>query len=294
MMKPILLFLAGTLGCHTLFAQIPNAGFENLTDDGNISYWGNNFMQVAWLDSLGVVHGDSIVFDQHLLFSTTDAHTGSRAMEMRNAYNYSAGENISGQGILSSMPEFSSFNVLVPVTSRPEACGFSYKFFPAGDDMAAGHLSVRDADGAEIGFTHIVLAGHSFSYLRVSAPVTYTGNAPAAYVAVSFETAAPFSEPVFGTRFLVDDVFLEAPMSVSEAEGNHAPDIYPNPADASFNIFSTDAVQTVSVRNMAGMEVAASTAPVQQMDCSRLPVGAYLVTMATAKGNFTKKIFIQR
>ncbi|HEY0976063.1 MAG TPA: hypothetical protein VGE21_01225, partial [Flavobacteriales bacterium] len=62
-MKPLLplLFLLFMTGAH---GQIHNGGFEELNDTGFPAYWQGRLMLLEmWVDSNGVFHTDSVVFD---------------------------------------------------------------------------------------------------------------------------------------------------------------------------------------------------------------------------------------
>ena len=194
-----LILLAAALCTGQLRSQILNSGFESLNADGTIKNWSGTFLTITL--------GDSLVFDNQLYFSTNEAYSGSRALEMRNAYNYSTSQQIPGIAKLSFNDSiYGSFGPMVSLTQTPLHFNFFYKFFPAGPDTALASIHIWDNTGNEIGSGRIEISSATAVYSLASTPIVYSAPGPAAFVSVQFQTAKPGSPASFGTRFLVDDV----------------------------------------------------------------------------------------
>lgn len=230
-MKAQTLFSVLTLTVASMWAQIPNTGFENLNLDGTVKNWGKAFFRVITIDSIGNAHTDSIVFDQGLYFSTTDAHSGTRALEMRNAFNHTTQVPIAGSvNVLSNDSDYASFSAPVSILQQPSHFGFYYKFMPVANDTAIATIRLSDSSGTVVGEASIEITGQHLVYTLANKPITYYGNGQAYFAAISFSTAKPGTYTGFGTRFLVDDV--NTTITGLEAKTvNKAMTCFPNPAN---------------------------------------------------------------
>ncbi|MEO8146354.1 MAG: T9SS type A sorting domain-containing protein [Bacteroidia bacterium] len=235
--------IALSLNVITAKAQIPNCGFENLNADNTISNWGNIYLFAIIIDSNGVSHPDSIVFDNQFYAPTNDSHSGSWAMEMRNAYDFTANEGIAGSVSADTDSVFmgwSSFQ-MIEVQSPPTNMSFYYKYFPVNNDSAVARLLVLDSWANQIGEAIIVVSGTVSNYTSATTPVVYSAPGVAAYVVMNFNnfyTSMPgVNQPGLGTRFLVDDLSINWTTGINEVSTNDGMfNIYPNPASNQLNI----------------------------------------------------------
>ncbi len=232
----IYLTLALSLNAVTLHAQIPNSGFELLNTTGNLSNWGKTLLLSVVIDTTGNSHSDSIVFDRQLYFATTDAHSGSRAMEMRNAHNYTTGKGYAGGASLSENDSvYNGFSTnLVSTQVQPTGLNFYYKYFPVNGDSAIAQISVYDDSGNPIGEGSLIISGTISNYTLVNIPVAYTTPGTAAFISISFSTFysedGGISQPSFGTRLLVDDLSLTTTTGTGGLTNSRTlTTIYPNP-----------------------------------------------------------------
>lgn len=230
-MKAQTLFSVLTLTVTSMWAQIPNTGFENLNLDGTVKNWGKAFFRVVTIDSIGNAHTDSIAFDQGLYFSTADAHSGTRALEMRNAFNHTAQIPIAGSvNVLSNDSDYASFSAPVSILQQPSDFSFYYKFIPVANDTAIATIRLSDSSGTVVGEASIEISGQHPVYTLANKPITYYGNGQAYFAAISFSTAKPGTYTGFGTRFLVDDVNTTI-TGLEPATFNKAMSCFPNPAN---------------------------------------------------------------
>lgn len=215
-----------------LKSQVPNSSFEDLTTDGKIKHWGKAFFNVVIIDSAGIAHGDSVVFDQGLYFPTSDAHSGQKALEMRNAFNYTSNQPLAGSvRLMSNDSDFFAYAPMVAIQQRPASFSFYYKFFPVAGDTAFASMVVYNSSGSEIGRSEIGISAPAGNYTQAVKTVTYQSADPAAYIDIDFATAKPGSNAAFGTRLLVDDVGTgtAATAIYSPALKKETAIIFPNP-----------------------------------------------------------------
>jgi hypothetical protein len=229
-MKAKTLLSALTLMVTSLGAQIPNTGFENLNTNGTVKNWGTALLTLVAIDSLGNAHTDSVVYDQALYFSTNDAHSGTKAVEMRNAFNYTGNFPIAGSiNVLSNDSDYSSFGAPVSILQQPANFSFYYKFMPMANDTAIAMISLTDSSGTLMGEASIEITGQHNAYTLANMPITYYGTGQAFFAVISFSTAKAGTYPAFGTRFLVDDVNTII-TGLENRSGNKAMSCFPNPA----------------------------------------------------------------
>lgn len=160
------------------------------------------------LDTNGVP-ADTLKLDQDFYFSSADAHTGTKALEMRNAYWKVSGEKIGGRAKLASNDSnYAGFNGPVAIVQNPLTFSFYYKFMPVNNDTAYAYLNLSDSMGNSVGEAKIYIHGSHTVYTLASTPIIYTSTVSANFIEIGFSTAKPYSQPSYGTRFLVDDVNL--------------------------------------------------------------------------------------
>ena len=278
-------------------AQIPNSGFELTNSFGSISNWGINFVTSIWFDSLGVGHTDSVVIDNQLYFQTTDAHSGTYAMEMRNGYNFTAATGITGGAFLSDT-DYTFFNIPISVQNQPTDLNFYYKYFPAGPDTVLAYLALFDSLGNQIGECSIVIGGATSNYILATAPIVYSMPGTAATLSMYFKTQLDFAQPTFGTRFLVDDVSLTGTSGTLETNTFDLVSIYPNPSNGRFTVFNetTNSDELITVTNVLGLIVfrAKSQKSKTMIDLSGQPDGMYIVEVSNENARVTKRISINK
>lgn len=193
------------LSSRVLFGQVLNSGFEILNPNGSIKNWGDITLFSLPLDSLGHPM-DSVKFDQALYFSTSDAHSGQRALEMRNAYYMVSGNKIPGRASMQAIDSLYGFSPPVPVGLAPTLFRFYYKFLPVHQDTAFAQMVVSDSSGNDLGSADILITQSTAAYTQISAPVVYTLQGQPAFLTIHFNTSYNQYQTHYGTRFLVDDV----------------------------------------------------------------------------------------
>lgn len=286
-MKRLHTTLAGIFVCLSLSlnAQVPNNSFETINASGSIANWTSNVLIAIGIDSNG--HSDSFVIDSAFYFSTTDAHSGMRAMEMRNGYNFTSNTPYGGTALASTNDsEYSFFQTLIPISSRPSGLNFYYKYFPVANEFAWGSMRVLDNNGNEVGNANFAATNKAANYTLATAPVNYTDTAAPAFVTIQFSTCIPSQTPALGTRFLVDDVSITTTTAMQDPDktGGAVMTCFPTRVEEELNISfngikETDVV-TFLVQDITGKLVLKETRIVLEgktlkLNVSHLSQGSY-------------------
>lgn len=300
------------IGLATLAnAQVPNANFEQALGYGqlNVWAWGQSFVLPVSIDlETGESTSDSILFEEAALggfcTSVTDAHSGERAMMIRNALNITQNVVIPGKADLfnteiSETP--SGWNVGVPVEANApiDQLSFWYKFAPVGNDVAEARLQVLNENNEPIGLAKILIAEAAETYTYASVPLTLDANGAPAFLTISFSMAAEGSEPAFGSSLTVDS--LSVNNSALQTASFETDDfvIFPTVVDHQINLRADqDGHYHIHIINTQGRIVAQYDQSLQHgqvsaIDVSQLAGGLYFVKAlgnnATTTTKFIKK-----
>jgi hypothetical protein len=245
-----LLFLILTSSINVQ-AQIKNAGFENINPDSSIQFWAQSCFY-----SIGV--GDSIMSNGATIASSSDAHSGQRAIKLQNSYNVTQNRYY-GACMLSNNDSAgqASFINHFPIDLTPGTLTFYYKFdsVVAGDSaevsVTIGAPDSISFPGMEIGAGSIKLFQKNGSYVLVTVPITYSQNLVASFATLKINTYTENSTPHFGTILLLDDFSFNASLSITD---NFASTInaYPNPANGIININVANPATDITIYNNLG------------------------------------------
>lgn len=275
-------------------AQVPNNGFENLNADGTLSNWGNVYLLPISIDTNGVSISDSIVFDNYFYAPTTDAHSGSFAMEIRNAYNYTTGQGISGSVTADTDTVYSAWGGFetIPISTLPVNFEFYYKYFPAGGDSAIAQMIVYDDMGYEIGQGRIIINGTVSNYTYVNVPITYSASGVIASYYLNFNSfySADYGShfATYGTRFLIDDISMSTVTGIGEVSQHHF-NIYPNPASSIITINNMPVINSeIEVMNSLGKCVI-RVSNKNAVDISSLTNGIYILKLKDDTDTYVHK-----
>ncbi len=287
--------IALLLRASAMYAQVPNPGFENLNYDGSASNWGNVYLFAIMIDSMGISHEDSIVVDGQFYFATPDAHSGLVAMEMRNAWDFTANEGIAGSVTADTDSVYSSWSSFetVSIQEQPVDFGFYYEYFPVGDDSAIATLQVFDEFSNMIGEARIILSGTTNVYTYATTPVLYTLPGTVVYYYMNFSTAVYGSVANLGTRFLVDDVEMNTTTGINLLNANNEFEMYPNPSgnQIRINVLKNEPFE-IEMVNALGTSVLKRQNE-NRLDISGLAAGVYFVNIRQGNSNLTKKLLKQ-
>ncbi len=200
-------------------AQVVNGDFEIIKPNGKVSNWGINFSYPVWIDTeTGISTSDFIQFDNYLDFScspTNDAFSGSKALDIRNAYNVTQGQVIPGGAMIfhDATQDSPGWNpgVAIEVGTVVSFLAFNYKYIPTGiTDVIEAELVVLGESG-EIGRASIQIAEPDYVYdgnvqfKYAETPVIYTSSETPLWMYISFSMGT-IENATFGTKIIIDNV----------------------------------------------------------------------------------------
>lgn len=256
MKKMLSIIIALTLKASFLNAQtmVFNPSFEDQNSDGSIQHWGYHYIMQIWFDSLGNSHSDSIVYDNQFYGLSTDAYSGSKALELRNAWNFTDNSGIAGSISADDDSIFTSWGN-VPMISvsnsggsifRPSTFSFHHKFFPVNGDSAVAQIILYDFVGNQVGEGLYIISNASNTYNLTQVPIQYSSSDTVASYSLVFSNFYTSSlgshQPSFGTYLLIDDVQFGSNITtgINSPSVHSNISIYPNPAGDFLNIQSKD------------------------------------------------------
>ncbi len=199
-------------------AQVINSDFEIVKPNGKVSNWGINFFQPVSIDiGTGQSVSDQILFDNYIDFSvssTDEGFLGSKALDIRNAYNNTKQVVMPGGAMLfhDANQDMPGWGAGMPITPGTEITllGFHHKFMPFGlTDVVTAELVVFGESG-EIGRATITISDPNFlpvpiDFSYIETPVVYTSTETPIYMTISF-LMGEIETATFGTRWIVDNV----------------------------------------------------------------------------------------
>ncbi len=311
MKKKYLLIALLLMGITNDFAQVLNWNYESVKPNNKATNWGLSFVQLVVIDAeTGQVSGDTVIGADELNFSTPDAFTGSHALEMHNALNVTQNNVIKGGAQIftnpeSDTPSYVDTGIYLPPGTTINMLGFYYKFFPQGNDIAQANIEVIGESGT-IGTGSVDIIGTHTSYEYVYTPIQFTSNEPPLFLRIAFTTAKNDTTPTFGTRLIVDDVFVNYStyynylLSTNQQQQSQFT-VYPTLVATELNIVkgnALDAKYSFRIINTEGrlMQEEAidfSSVTTATVNVNALVAGIYFIQATGTSGSFTTK-FIKK
>jgi hypothetical protein len=289
-------------------SQVVNGNFEDVKPNFLPSNWGMNFIQEIVIDAqTGEVFGDQIQYTwcvPSMVYASMEAKDGVYAMEVSNAFNWTADKVVPGMATIFNDPEQDSpgWNPGVPIEPGNSILllGFDYKFLPVGNDIAQATLEVFDAEGNELGHTSVDISGMHTAYEYVYSPIAVTQPGTPAFMNISFNMAKPGSVPTFGTRLIVDNVIVNFSSLIGSDNPVQTAKVYPTMVDSEINIIPNGFSETVSYKiiNSEGRVIRENTVTQDSayeytMNVGDLTAGIYFLNIQDGTKNSTKK-FIKK
>ncbi len=276
-------------------AQVPtpNPGFELQSVDSTPLYWGALTLFAIQIDSNGNSL-DSLVFDGKLYGTTTDAHTGNYALELRNAYDFYAQIGYEGKAFaMQDSSQFYSPSLDFTNLGNPDVVSFFYKYSPMGNDSAYVRVKVYDEFFSEIASSDISLGGLVSTYTQVNLPVVYYQTGSATIVELGFFNSTPSGTTTLGTRMQVDDVSITTTTGISYAVGEENIKVSPTPANTLMHLTSSQKIDKINVFDINGKLTQSIKGDQKTIDCSVWPEGMYLLKISSGNKIFSQKTIIK-
>lgn len=242
-MKKLVLLLALLFSISLLYSQsVPNGSMDNWE---NVSYNGNNasdYRPVSWDASnihtlyLGFIQVDIVTVSRN-----SSPYSGSYCAQLESkqtmtGFPVSPGFITTGNFWYTISPQAGGIDGGMPFQYKPDSLVFFCKTQPSSGDKCVAHLNIRaDASGnhALIGTAYTAITGTLSQWTRISLPVTYTSNAPADSMILTFCSSDFLNQGnvASGSKMWVDDIaFRYNPnlSSITPSAGSLQPAFSPN------------------------------------------------------------------
>lgn len=278
----------------SFFAQVPNPGFELVDTSGILLNW-------RYKGLMAITLGDSIVYDGFLNSKSTDARTGQYALELRNSYNYTTGQQFMNGSVSATLIDtntYIGFTDRLPLTTKPQALEFYYKFAQnLFNDSTVCEVFVYNSSDYEIGHGKAVVYGTVNTYQLKNVPMQYvlsvpqgSGNLLPSYATIDFNNKPSAGPAHIGQRTLIDDVsFKYSTVSIQTTDAEKGLRVYPNPSHSKLMVEAND-LQFVKIIGLDGRIILECTE--SSIDVSYLENGLYRLQVQTKYGLFHTSLVV--
>ncbi len=300
-MKKIFTLVSSFFSVTFLWAQTPNAGFENWTTS-------SGFPSYTYPNSWDCPNSQTAVTGTFLVIKATaaaDIHSGSAAVKLITKNVLSV--NAPGIVTTGTLPTQSGGNITggIPYSQRPDSIIGWYKYTPAGGDNGfvafalLGAGGNTDTVGTAFWTTPTTTVG---TYTRFSMAITYRSANPvdtAVWVVCSSASGTPTSANVGSTLF-ADDLAVVINPTTGVAEQNQVEvTVSPNPATEQVMISNLSGVKNNFIlSDIAGRKITEEkiTGTSGKIAVDDFPAGLYIYTIMDENKAAIKtgKLIIQR
>jgi hypothetical protein len=218
------------LGCTPLasFAQIPNAGFENWSDQGG------NIVPDGWL-----TYNDISTWDYPSVAQGTPGHPGNYHAWIQTRLTFPGGTPLQGWASVGSDSNHSGF----PFTQQPAALTGQWQYDIQPTDAGLVTVAFSKWNSAThttdvIGYGMLQVTGNIDEWGTFSVPVSYSSSADPDTAYIQFESSADMDNMVAGSYIRVDDLSFSGTAGIHEQAGLQTFRIFPTPATDVLNIIS--------------------------------------------------------
>lgn len=275
--------IALALTSAPLWAQIPNAGFENwdsLTILNNVRIYN----PVEWNSS----NIDRVDFNSpQTVEMTTDAHTGNYAVKLTSAVDdnqeqatYLFSGYIMGDAF--NDPTIDKF----PLNGRINGFEGFYKYYPNGADQFRIFLALY-RDGQYLGQSFMEMPTATDTYTKFTWPVNYpsTITPPDSAKFIIVPSTLDESE---GSVLFLDDLSITYGFSTAVNEVEQKPNftLYPNPAKDEITLFGYDPRHhyVFSISAVDGKQIQSGNLTTEKLSIESLETGLYFLTLMDEDG----------
>lgn len=227
---------------------------------------------------------------------TTDAHTGTYAIELKTYLGDSNNHPAARPGRISTGYYLDNCNSNCveqggqPFSSIKDTLTFYYKYTPSGADSAMINLSFKKNGTFFANEGRPLLASSSYSYMQI--PIDLYQTPDSVIIDIQSSTWADSITSFVGSDLIIDDIqFKSQPLAVFNAKNNAKFQIMPNPVTSTFQVVGIDGVKAVSVINSDGKIVLSKDMDLNEpISVSSLPSGIYIVQIKTSSGVIEQKL----
>ncbi len=291
MKKKYIILLLAITAATSLFAQIPNSGFENWTNAGSYST----------PDNWGTLNPATTAASVYTCLKGTPGNPGIAYIKLNSKTVTGAGvvPGIAVSGVLNTttFKPVSGF----PYTNRPSALTGKWQFMAYSPDQGyiAVYLTLWNSGTHKrdtIAGAYNPLPGMVMSWQSFSIPLTYISSAtPDSAIIILSSSGAT---PVNGSYLYADDLLFTGGNAGIDTRSLPAGlTLFPNPVNLNtleidYRNF-TGTVSHMEISNMKGTVVARWDFTNRQfpvtLDITLLPAGEYLLWVSTTAGQFGSK-----
>ncbi|WP_190277425.1 T9SS type A sorting domain-containing protein [Taibaiella lutea] len=229
-MKKILLLSGIILSSVNAIAQIPNSGFELQNGDGTPRLWRQaNAIAIPIDTTCQWIGSDSV------RFVTDDAHTGTRALELRVAKycDFTYGGDIKPVNY-----DADSFvDQRIAFTTAPSKISFYYKLMPTAGDYARVDVLLEGESGNALADTSIKLTTEQLNWTLQSIPFHYSSMETPVYMTLKLKISSD-SLTHYGSRFVMDDFNTESVTGINDLKNERITQLkcFPVPANDKLSV----------------------------------------------------------
>ena len=282
--------MASLFVCHSVFAQIPNPGFESWSAGSPVNWYSTNTGFTNNITQSSVAHsGTSSAKGEIILFSGVPFPPG-----------------LTAGGITQR----------VTITQNHSAVTGYYQYYPHVPSLTMSLYVAVNFFDAQSQFTAqgslLLPFGTTSSWQPFSVPMNYSSGSGnlSAFASIQFTisgTGSPAPADMIGSYFLLDDVALAPPTGVKENAGEIPTELsldqnYPNPFNPATNIeFSIPEQSFVRLKvfNMLGEEIASLVNEEMRAgnytadwNAAGMPSGVYMYSLRTGNSVLTKRMML--
>lgn len=260
----------------TATTNIPNYSFENWTtestEEADNWYTINNQLAAQGLDNA---------------LKTTDANTGTYAMELSTIYSAKWDDTLGGMLSIGAIDlyNFDPFSK-TPYSASPNNFEYAYKYTGANGDMSAQLFFEFYNSGSNIGGGSVTITDQS-SYFTGSLAVSLSGTPDSVRVVA-------YSGDSLGSVLKIDDLaFTGGNVGIDEFSALSM-DVYPNPAN-DYVMVKSENEYDVEILDISGKVVysAKNNSGVKTINTSEFKKGAYFIRINSLDKTKTQKLIIQ-
>lgn len=228
---------------------------------------------------------------------SSDAHSGGFAALLEtkaNPFQNLPGLLCSGPLLNASM-ESDMSNTKVPFVARPVAFGFYCKSLPMPNDACVAAMVLTKWNSVTQQADTIATADFETSdttdiYTMVKINFQYQSTEKPDSAFIIFSSSKEGFDPLPGSKFWIDDVFIEYSAGIIDRILQNTITMYPNPAQDKVTLQWEETIESVEVISITGEKHAVDVHPSNhEISVAHLPAGVYFISIQANKNLYYQK-----